>query len=209
MQYSGPEKIKAVFFDLGKVILRFQHENIVDRLLSKAGSPDPEGLFRFLFDFSEGLCNLYDEGRITSRDFHGEIDRRYRTNLTFSEFAALWNGIFTEDAAVSELVARVREKRPVFLLSNINELHWEAVRDAHPVFSGMDGWVLSYKVGAKKPAPAIFKAALAKAAVGPGESVFIDDMEENTRAATECGIHAITFRGPVELAGRLEALGLI
>ncbi len=44
--------IKTVFFDLGKVLLSFSHENLVERLLSKSGADGgmKTGLFTFLFD---------------------------------------------------------------------------------------------------------------------------------------------------------------
>jgi len=203
--------IKAVFFDLGKVILKFNHQEIVDRLFSRARPEDrrPEGLFEYLFDAKDGLCNLYDEGGITSRDFYSEIDSRFRLGAAYEEFVPLWNDIFTENAEVSSLVRQVREARPVYLLSNINELHWEFVKVRFPVLSGMDGWVLSYEVKAKKPNPAIYEAALAKAGAGAGETVFIDDMDENTAAADRCGIRGITFRDAAQARESLKALGLV
>ncbi|HLB24847.1 MAG TPA: HAD family phosphatase [Nitrospirota bacterium] len=208
---TRPGDVKAVFFDLGKVILRFNHEDIVERLLSRARPEDrrPRELFTFLFDAKAGLCNRYDEGTISSRDFYGEIDKRFRLNMDFEVFASLWNGIFTEDVEVTALMAEVRSRRPVYLLSNVNELHWEHARERFPSLSAMDGWVLSYRVRAKKPRPEIYRAALEVAGAGPGESVFIDDLPENTAAAAGCGIYGITFTGIERLREDLDALGLL
>ena len=206
-----PREIKAVFFDLGKVLLDFSHEELVGRLLSK--SLDREGkapaLYRFLFDRDEGLCNLYDEGRISSEDFYREIDARFSLRAGLPEFAELWNGIFTENAQVSSIMRRVREKRPVFLLSNVNELHWEFAKDRFAALSEMDGWVLSCRVKAKKPSPGIYAAALGTAGIGPGESIFIDDLEENVAAARENGIEGILFDGARELERGLREIGVI
>lgn len=206
-----PEDIKAVFFDMGKVLLDFRHEELVGRLLSR--SPDREGkapeLFRFLFDRDGGLCNLYDEGRISSEDFYREIDARFSLRADFPAFAELWNGIFTENAPVSSLMGMVREKRPVFLLSNVNELHWGYAKDRFAALSEMDGWVLSCRVKAKKPSPDIYAAALDMAGIGPGESIFIDDLEENVSAAQESGIHGILFEGALGLEKRLREVGVI
>lgn len=213
MMYSGNKtEIKAVFFDLGKVLLQFDHNDIINRLLSRT-APDAvraEGLFRFLFDAKEGLCNRYDEGTITSRDFFLEIDKMFSLGMVYGEFAPLWNDIFTENTDVASLMSRVRDTgRPVYLLSNVNELHWEFVKGRFPVLSRMDGWVLSYEVKSKKPAPAIYRAALDMAGAGPGETVFIDDLDENTAAAASCGIKGLTFRGAGALEMELAELGLI
>lgn len=206
-----PKEIKAVFFDLGKVLLDFRHEEIVGRLLSRSLDRDTKApaLYRFLFDREEGLCNLYDEGRISSGDFYQEIDERFSLRAGFPEFAELWNGIFTENAEVSSIMRRVREKRPVFLLSNVNELHWEFAKDRFAALSQMDGWVLSCRVKAKKPSPGIYAAALGMAGIGPGESVFIDDLEENVSAAEASGIHGILFEGAYGLEIRLKEIGIL
>lgn len=203
--------IKVVYFDLGKVLLRFNHQEIVDRLLSRTepGMRRPRELYGFLFDLKDGLCNRYDEGNISSRGFYEEIDRRFDIRATFDEFVPLWNDIFSENADVSELMQQVRALRPVYLLSNINELHWEYVRDKFPVLSEMDGWVLSYQVNSKKPRPEIFRAALEAAHAAPGEAAFVDDMEENTAAANSQGMVGITFTGVPGLREELLRLGLI
>jgi len=203
--------IKVVFFDLGKVILRFNHENIVERLLSKA-PPDkrrPRELHEFLFDMKDGLCNQYDEGVISSRGFFEEIDRRFDVGASFEEFSHLWDDIFTEDTEVTDIVRAVRRTRPVFLLSNVNELHWEFIKGRFSALSEMDGWVLSYEVKAKKPNPAIYRAAMDAAGVGEGESLFIDDLDENIKAARAHGIRGITFMGAGPLADELSGMGLI
>ena len=208
---SGMDGIRAVFFDLGKVILDFSHQRIVDSLLSKARPEDrrPAELFDHLFDLKYGLCNLYDEGGISSRDFYNNLNSRFGLGVTFDGFVPLWNDIFTENTLVSEIVREVRKLRPVYLLSNVNELHWEYVTARYPVLNEMDGWVLSFRVNVKKPHPAIYRAALETAGVKEGEAVFIDDMEENTAAASVHGIHGITFTGAAGLRGRLGRLGLI
>ena len=206
-----PKKIKAVFFDLGKVLLDFRHEEIVGRLLARSSDREAKApdLFRFLFDRDEGLCNLYDEGRISSADFYREIDARFSLRADFPAFAELWNGIFTENTRVSSLMRRVREKRPVFLLSNVNELHWEFARKTFPALSEMDGWVLSCRVKAKKPSPGIYASALETAGIGPGESIFIDDLEDNVTGAEESGIRGILFEGATGLEITLKEIGLI
>lgn len=208
---TEPVGIKVVYFDLGKVLLRFDHQELVGRLLSRTApwTRRPGELFKALFDLNDGLCNLYDEGKISSRGFYEEINRRFDIRATFEEFVPLWNDIFTENAEVSELMRQVRALRPVYLLSNINELHWEYVRDTFPVLSEMDGWVLSYLVKSKKPRPEIYAAALEAAHAGDGEAAFIDDMEENTAAASSHGMVGITFTGADGLRTELLRLGLI
>jgi len=204
--------IRAVFFDLGKVLLHFSYEDILDRLTSRSEAMDlgsREALSDFLFDREHGLCNLYDAGRIGSAEFFGEMARRFDMGTDYDGFVPLWNGIFSENRAVVEVVRMVKRRLPVYLLSNINELHWEHIRDGYPIFGEMDGLVLSYLVGARKPEPAIYEAALSTAGVGRGESLFIDDLPQNIEAAKEHGIDGIVFTGPDDLKEKLAELEII
>jgi len=192
-------------------LLSFRHEDIVDRLLSHV-KPDkrrPGELFEYLFDMDEGLCNLYDEGLVSSKGFYSEIDRRFALGVGFEGFVPLWNDIFAEKEDVSQIVRAVIKKRPVYLLSNVNELHWEFVKGRFGILGEMDGHVLSYVVKSKKPKPAIYGAAMEMAGIGPGESVFIDDLPENVDAATSCGIRGIAFKGAAALRPELARLGLL
>ena len=204
-------QIRAVFFDLGKVILDFDHQELIDRLLSKRTDalevrPD---FFEFLFDEAGGLCNLYDAGTVSSSEFYARIEERFALGYPFSEFIGLWNGIFTEKQDVALLMKRVRRARPVYLLSNVNELHWEHALERFPVLKEMDGWVLSYKVRARKPEREIFSAALGLSGTSPGETLFIDDLKANTAGAAGLGMNTITFTGAHELESELLGLGLI
>jgi glucose-1-phosphatase len=204
-------QIRAVFFDLGKVILNFNHQDLVDRLLSKRNDADSvrPAFFEFLFDDTDGLCNLYDAGAVSSAEFYAKMDARFPLGYPYALFVELWNGIFTERLDVSELMRRVRRKRPVYLLSNVNELHWEHAVERFPVLSEMDGWVLSYKVRARKPDREIFDAALRLSGAPPEETLFIDDLEANTASAAGLGIKAITFTGADQLESELIDLSLI
>ena len=56
----------------------------------------------------------------------------------------------------------------------------------------IDAVVTSAAVGAAKPAPAIFRHALALAGVGPGEALHVGDtLSEDVRGAQACGIAAV------------------
>jgi putative hydrolase of the HAD superfamily len=66
-----------------------------------------------------------------------------------------------------------------------------------------DSVTVSCDVGAEKPDPAIFKAALAAAGVAPGESLHAGDApDEDVRGARAAGMHAVLVkRRPVRANG--------
>lgn len=71
-----------------------------------------------------------------------------------------------------------------------------------------DAQVFSYQVGALKPDPRMYRAALDTLEVAPGEAVFIDDAPANVAGARALGIDAILFRGVPALLDALRARGL-
>ena len=71
-----------------------------------------------------------------------------------------------------------------------------------------DAVVSSSEVGVAKPAPGIYRAALAAAAVEPRRALFVDDSEENVRGATALGVEGYRFGDAAELSRLLAARGL-
>jgi putative hydrolase of the HAD superfamily len=68
-----------------------------------------------------------------------------------------------------------------------------------------DGVVLSYEVGFRKPAPAIFAHAAAVAGVRADACVLIDDLTVNCAGAESAGWRAIEFTGTAHAIGRLAS----
>ncbi|MFC7620571.1 HAD family hydrolase [Microlunatus sp. GCM10028923] len=70
-----------------------------------------------------------------------------------------------------------------------------------------DRAVLSCEVGAAKPDPAIFRAALAGLGVRPEQAIFVDDRPANCAAAEDLGIAAVQIdRGDAGIPGAVNSL---
>ncbi len=205
--------IKLLVFDLGGVILPFEHKKIAFKLHEKSDlkdKTDPEEIFDFLFDSVNGLVNPYEEGKMSSIEFYEELKRRFRLRLFFEEFKEIWNPIFTEDQEVVEILKSLKEMGyPLFLLSNTNELHFSYIRENYPVVYLLDRWILSYEVGAKKPKKAIYDAIFENVNLAPWEVFYVDDQEQYVDAAKKLGIQAVQFVGAKNLREILKEEGLL
>lgn len=67
----------------------------------------------------------------------------------------------------------------------------------------------SAEAGVAKPDPAIYRLALGRLGITPGEALFVDDMPRNTQAAEAVGIPAVVFTGVGPLRAALEARGVL
>jgi putative hydrolase of the HAD superfamily len=64
-------------------------------------------------------------------------------------------------------------------------------------------------IGAAKPDPAIFRAALTAAGAEAADALFIDDTLGHVEAARRLGIAGHHYTGPAALRDELRAKGLI
>ena len=58
-----------------------------------------------------------------------------------------------------------------------------------------------------KPEPEIYKLLLSKYNLTPSETVFIDDLDANIKAAKSEGMHGIVFKSPESTKIELNNLG--
>ncbi len=207
----GRDSVEVILFDLGNVILPFNHYQIAEKLSRFTGMEefrDPRRIFSYLFDFQNGAINPYETGKISTEEFFLSLKRELVLSLSFQEFQPIWNDIFWENLEVSETIKSLREKKRLGLVSNTNPLHFDYVLSKFPILRVFDRWILSHEVGYKKPAPQIFQSAIEWAGVLPERILFIDDLKSHVLAAQSLGIQGIHFLSPAQLKEELLNYGL-
>lgn len=204
--------IKLFVFDLGNVILPFDHRQIATQLWNrsaKQGSLTPEAIFAFLFNREAGFVDGYETGRLSSGQFFAQLRDRLDLEMDFAAFKGIWNPIFWENRRVCEAVEYLKAKGyPLFLLSDTNELHFTYIAGKYPVVHRFDERILSYEVGVKKPAREIYDVIFAKTDVDRSEAFYIDDIECYVEAARGYGIPGMVFQGEEHLWRRLAEMGI-
>jgi FMN phosphatase YigB (HAD superfamily) len=188
--------IEVILFDLGNVILPFNHYQIAEKLsrFSKNSQETAPGkIFSYLFDLHHGAVNEYETGKISTQAFFESLRKALELRISFMEFVPIWNEIFTENDEVSEVIRSLKGKKRLGLLSNTNPLHFDYVLAKFPIVWVLDRWILSHEVGFKKPAVEIFRRGIEWAAVGPERILYIDDIERYVDVAISLGMQGIHF----------------
>jgi glucose-1-phosphatase len=195
--------IELFVFDLGRVILPFEHRPIASKLWEKSrrrAALTPEDIFNELFDLENGSVNRYEEGLSSSEEFFLEVRKRYDLVMEFEEFRDVWNNIFRGDPRVNEIIMYLKAKGyPMFLLSNTNELHFSHIIEQFPIVHVMDEWILSFEVGAKKPSKRIYDAIFERTDVKAEHVLYIDDIGAYVAAAQSYGIQGLVYTNPDDL----------
>jgi putative hydrolase of the HAD superfamily len=200
-------KIKAILFDLGKVVLDFNFEPAFHRLARF--TPLDVASIKGYFDRS-GLEVLYDGGKISSFEFHKEVKKVLKHTLTYGQFKSIWNNIFTLKKETASLIRRLGPDYRLVLISNTNQMHYEYVRKKFSVLNHFDHCILSFKERIRKPDKKIYQTAAKACRAKAHEIFYIDDREDLTDAAKALGFHTFTFRNnPKELIRQMKGLNII
>jgi len=198
--------LRAVIFDIGRVLVRLDVARAVADL-SNGLSLSPEELWSAIQ--TDPRWSDWQEGRIAPHDWYLHITKRLGGKLKFSEFFDAWNRTLDPlPLQTNDLFAELAKSKRLALLSNtdpIHVAHLEANYDFFEFFPRA-ARIYSCSVGASKPSPVIFHAALKAVKAKAPETVFIDDILEYVQAAQTLGLRGIHYQNPPQLRADLRAL---
>jgi putative hydrolase of the HAD superfamily len=199
--------IDVILFDLGNVILPFNHYQIAEKLSrfsQRKEFQDPQRIFSYLFDLQKRIINDFDVGKVSPPEFFQFIKEKLNLSISFDVFIPLWNNIFVEDQEVSQIILSLKGRWRLGLLSNTDPLHFNYILSKFPVMRTFDKWILSYEVGFKKPAIEIYQKAIEWASVESEKILFIDDMKKHVDVAISLGMQGIHFISAPQLKEELH-----
>ncbi len=197
--------IRAFLFDLGNVLVQFDHRVAARKIAAEAGTT-PEELYRLFFD--SPLIVDHDEGRISTQTFYERLKEQLGLTASFDKFLDVWNNIFTENVRMTALVRQLLGRYPCFLISNTCRAHFDFCRKEYPILNELTGWTLSFEVGALKPHPAIYHRALELIRLPPSEIFYVDDREDLIQAAGQMGFQTHRFVSAEALTEDLMRRGI-
>jgi epoxide hydrolase-like predicted phosphatase len=195
--------IKAVFFDLGGVIVRTEYQSPRQHLAERL-SMEYDDLIRLVFD--SPTAQQATVGEVTSAEHWATVMKRLKRPT--SETQTIRDEFFAGDVVDRELLKFVHSLRPRYktgLISNaFDDLRPFIVREKFDdVFDHM---IISAEVRAAKPGAKIYNIALEQLQVQAEEAVFVDDFIENIVACEKLGIKGIHFKSPESALQQLKQL---
>lgn len=161
-------------------------------------------------------ATAFEDGRLQAAITGGISDEEWRERTagalaetlgaaTARAMVESWNAISgIVDREVLAVLVEARRRIPVALVSNATS-RLETDLESLGVLDVADVVVNSSRVGCAKPDPRIYAIAAEAAGVPVEACLFVDDTEENVRAAERLGMGGLHFR---DARGLREALGL-
>src|ERR1700733_14849938 len=125
-------------------------------------------------------------------------------------FVTIWNSIFSSNPSMNRTIRGLKERFPLFLLSNTSDLHLDYLRKNCDVLQYFADGVFSFRAKCAKPDRRIFEIALKQFGLQPESTIFVDDRPANVRSASDLGFKAIRYdlAKHAEFEHRLAELGI-
>jgi len=207
--------LRAIVFDYGNVLdipdSWEQWHQQRDQAAAEVGLTAPE-LWDRLYN-NNGPWMLVKTGQITEQTYWdktlGPLGFRGA-----SEQQAFLSRLFAgRDRIDPRMQAILRELRQQYRLAVLSNTHIVEMAQWLVEERGMQGIfktvISSAQVGLAKPDPAIYWLLLERLGLIPAETLLIDDLPRNTKAAEALGMNTIVFTTPESLRNSLTTLGIL
>jgi putative hydrolase of the HAD superfamily len=190
------QPVRAVLFDLGGVVIdsplhaiaRYEREigvpeGVINRIVVETGA--------------QGAWSRLERGELAMLDFHRAFEAELRA-VGHAISAAKMMARIAECGPRPAMLEAIRRIRAQGLKAGALTNNWvDAEREPrHELESLFDAFVESSKVGLRKPDPRIYALACSALGVSPSETVFLDDIGRNLKAARELGMRTIKVDAP-------------
>ena len=201
--------IKAIFFDMGGVLLPLYIDRCIEAYRNIAGFKDIDEYLDPCHQRGFFLDN--EAGRISLDEFIAECISHCAPGTTRETIFRCHDEFFGTPAPDDvALVKELARKYDVYLLSNNNALSMLLHRPNFekaglPLDTSFKKMFLSHEMHLLKPDPEIYLQAIAGSGCQPEECLFIDDSQKNIDGALAVGMRAALLRPGESLRALVEA----
>lgn len=196
--------IRNIIFDFGAVLVDWNPHYVYDAYFG-----DPEKAEWFVTNICTAAWNRELDGGKPFAQGVAELSAQYpewalEIELYHRDWKKMMGGAIP---GMYELVSELKARGyGVYGLTNwASETFYTIIND-YPVFSLLDGMVVSGDVRLLKPDAAIFHCLLDKYGLKAEESLFIDDNAENVEGAAAAGLAALRFTDAASLREALSEI---
>lgn len=187
--------MKNIIFDLGGVVVEWNGKQVVE---SYTGNPKlvayilENGLFK-------DYWNAYDKGILDRTALVQKASTL--TGIAPEECDAFVEHVKRSLVSIPETAELIKDLSvrgyKLYCLSNMSADFYEYLK-TREVFRYFDGQVISALEHMVKPEREIYELILQRYHLKPEETLFIDDLEANVKAAQELGINTVHFKERVK-----------
>ena len=197
-------EIKNIVFDVGKVLVYFEPDWIMNKL---GFTEETKAVLRKAM-FEDPLWNEVDRGVLSTEELVAAFAKNapeYEKEIR-DTYLRVGDSIELLPHAV-EWTASLKERGyHLYIISNYGEYTLEQTKEKMDFLKYMDGAIFSYQYQIIKPDARIYEQLLKNYDLKAQECVFIDDKAENVEAAKAVGYQGIVFTTYEAVTKELEEI---
>lgn len=197
-------KIDTLLFDLGNVLIPWDHTELVNSLLLLAHAEDRPQVKDLLKDLNDeyDLCRLDQCVAKKVAEFP-----QYKT--IFEGYQSRWmDALGWPIEGTIEIIQQLKKTGcKIYAASNWARDTFESARPRMAFLELFDGIQISGDIGIRKPDHAFFQKMMETFHFSREQALFIDDKKANTEAAQQFGIKSVLFTDSEGLKLELVKLG--
>ena len=202
-------KIEAIIFDLGAVILNIDYHLAV-KYFSTLGLNNFDNLFAKANQSQ--LFNDFEKGLISSAQFRDGLRDAAQIQLSDTAIDNAWNSMLLDlPLARFELLLKLKNDYPLYLLSNTNQIHIAAFTKYFDGLLGVNQFESAFEkvyyssvIHLRKPDAEIFEFVLNQNNLNPATTLFIDDSPQHIKGALNCGLLAFHLNDSMDITQLFE-----
>ena len=200
--------IRFVYFDLGNVIVNFDH-NLACKNIGKVVGLPADAVRSIVFD--SGLELDYERGELSDDEVCEKFCDAAGVRVATDDLLFALSDIFQLNSGVLSIITQLRVSNvQLGVLSNTCSAHWNHCWDRYTILrNAFSKYALSFELGCLKPDAEIYEKSLQLAGVPAEQIVFIDDRLENVAGAEAAGWTAIQFHDAHQLHAELRSQKLL
>ncbi|WP_163381243.1 HAD family hydrolase [Cyclobacterium sp. SYSU L10401] len=200
---NHPE-IQFLIFDLGNVIYDIDYQRTFDKLYAKL----PGEKHAMVKDFMVSPIHYdLETGKIDEAAFRNGVREYFSADWEDAWIDEVWNSLLVAIPQERlDLLLKLKQKYPLFMLSNTNSIHFKVVEQAFLNQLPENTWphlfdhlFLSHEMGLRKPGEAIYQSVLQTLGAKPEQCLFFDDLKENLLGAEKVGLKTFHIDHPKAL----------
>lgn len=188
--------IKNIIFDFGGVILNIDYR-LTEQAFAKLGLKDFDHIYSQATQ--KELFDVFEKGLMTSKEFRQGIRKHIDKEVSDADIDSAWNSMLLDVPEERvRLLDELKKNHRLFLLSNTNEIHFNAFsanmenKFKRDIFSEVfDKAYVSHRVHLRKPDKEIFEFVVRENNLRKEETLFVDDSMQHIEGAKKAGLRAV------------------
>jgi len=200
--------LKAIIFDLGKVVFDLSFDRVFQSWATSSGRPFDDIKIKFVFD---ELFDKFEKSEISEEQFREVVSQRLGIKLSDEDFDKGWCDLYLDKYSdIDNMLVNLKSKYRIIALTNTNSIHNNVWRRKYAnTLNHFEKIFSSHELATRKPERKIFEIVLDYLNLKPEQTLFLDDNIDNINGAKKIGILTILVTSNAQMKKDINQFAII